>query len=97
MRYTVRKSVILVLGRIWMPDTEAGTIYELNAYDVGNIERPITKETVEAWLCTHSGDFQSVIDFSASIESEEGTTEIPWNTEENELTFNDCLYGEEVY
>jgi hypothetical protein len=96
MRYTVRKSVICVLGELWMPSTEAATIYELNAYDVGNIERPITRESVEAWLGAHSGDFRAIIDFSASIESEDGTTEIPWNSEENEITFNDCLYGEEV-
>jgi hypothetical protein len=93
VKYTVRKSVIRVIGQIWMPATTAATTYELDSYAVGNArddEGRITRESVQRWLDTHAGDFQSVTDFEASIEDGDTTVDIPWADEDSELTFGDC-------
>jgi|ERR1700733_15561695 len=50
----------------------------------------ITREGLEHWLLLNSGDFQSVTDFSASIEDGYFTTEFPWENEESGLIFSDC-------
>jgi hypothetical protein len=50
----------------------------------------ITRESVESWVDTHSGDFQEVIDFEASLESGDDTIDIPWATEEGELAYLDA-------
>jgi hypothetical protein len=60
--------------------------YDLNNYDMDNIGEP-TRENVDAWLSTHSGDFQSITDFHAVV----GETEIDWADAENECVFNDCM------
>jgi hypothetical protein len=83
---------IQVVGRIWMPNVTAAMEYDLSDYDVGNIEHPFTRETVEYWLALHSGDFQEVLDFSAYISGSNEQVEIPWENEENELTYLDCMY-----
>lgn len=80
-----------VVGKIWMPMTTAAMRYELSDYDLENIGE-FTRENVEDWLGTHSGDFSSVADFSAVC----GNVEIPWESEENEMTFVDCMYPAEV-
>lgn len=86
MRYMVERNFVQVLGKIWQPGVGPCAMeYPLNAYAVKNIGR-FTRRNVELWLCSHAGDFQSIIDFRASV----GVKEIPWANEENELTFNDC-------
>jgi hypothetical protein len=99
MRYTIRKSVVRVVGRIWMPDTTAATTYELRApYDVDNArgdDGRITRESVARWLDMHARDFASVTDFEASIEDGDETVDIPWASEESELTFSECMFGDE--
>lgn len=95
MRYVVRRSVIQLIGHIWMPAAVCAQEKELTSYDLGNIEAPITRDTVEHWLMLNSGDFQDIIDFRASLEVGPATVEIPWAKEESALTFNDCLYGSE--
>ena len=93
MRYTVRKSVVRVIGRIWMPAVVASMQYTLSDYDVDNCKDDqgnLTRESVEQWLCTHSGDFQSVQDFYASLEVGSETVEIDWASEESEFTYSDC-------
>ena len=98
MRYTVRKSQVQVIGRIWMPSTTAAQTYDLTGYDVDNArgdDGAITRDSVSRWLDTHAGDFASVTDFTASIEDGDTTVDIPWADEESELTFNDCTYGED--
>lgn len=96
MKYMVRKSYVYILGTLWMPGITASMIKELDTYDVGNIKEHgagiVNREAVERWLLTHSGDFQNVIDFSASIEDGENTIDIPWSKEENEFEFNDTQY-----
>ena len=98
MRYTVRKSVIEVVGTIWMPMTTAATQYTLSSYDVENArddDGKITRESVQRWLDTHAGDFSAIKDFHASIEDGDDTIEIPWADEDNEYAYIDCMYPSE--
>ncbi len=86
MRYVVRKSIILIVGELWMGGK--GTLEKtLSAYDVENAKGEngkLTRESVQRWLDCNAGDFQHVIDFFASIEDGKDTVEIPWATEEAE-------------
>lgn len=94
MKYTVRKSIVWIVGRIWMPAIVCAQEKVLSSYDVGNIRDEagnITRESLEQWLCSNAGDFQSVQDFSASIEDGEKTVDIPWATEEGEFAYSDCM------
>ena len=59
--------------------------------DCTYVNHDITREDVAEWLTTHSGDFQSVTDFNASI----GDTDIDWDDEENAFIYNNCVYGDE--
>lgn len=96
MRYTVRKSLIQVIGRIWMPDQYVAHTYDLTIYDVENAKDEdgnITRESIQDWLDTNAGDFQSFDDFWASIEVDERTIEIDWANEESELIYNDATFG----
>lgn len=85
--YTVRRDYIDMIGRIWMSATICAMRKDLSAYDVANIGE-LTRENVAHWLSLHSGDFQGVDDFSASI----GEWESPWQDEESEFTFHDAMY-----
>lgn len=91
MRCVVRKSLVHVVGGIWMPyGAMCAMDYELSANDVENCrddDGKITRESVEDWLSTHSGDFSSVVDFCASIEDGDATVDIPWATEEGEIAY----------
>ena len=62
-----------------------------NSHPGDYVQDEITREDVAEWLTTHSGDFQSVTDFSASI----GDTDIDWDDIENAFIYNDCVYGNE--
>jgi len=95
MKYTIRKSLVRIVGGIWMPYGAICAIeLNLSAYDIENARNEngkLTRESVERWVVTHSGDFSSVLDFYASIEDGETTVEIPWKDEENEGTYWDCM------
>lgn len=100
MRYTVRKSYVWVLGTIWMPARTASQRKELSTYDLANLVAeadggPVTRDVVEQWLTSNSGDFQHVQDFAASLEIGDDTITIPWSSEDNELVYNDTLGEEE--
>ena len=95
MRYTVRKSTINVIGKIWMPANKCAQEIVLSAYDLENIEKPVTRDTVEFWLMLNSGDFQSITDFSASLEIGSETIELPWEHEDSEYTYSDCMWPSE--
>ena len=98
MRYTVRKSVVWVLGDIWMPSVQAAQTYELTDYDVRNArddDGEITRDSVDRWLSMHSGDFASVTDFAASIEDGNATIEIQWQSEDNEMAYSNCFPEDE--
>ena len=92
MRYLVRKSVVQVLGKLWLPNCPATMEYVLSDYDLNNARNEagnITRASVRQWLGMNSGDFSAVTDFAASIEDGKRTITIPWGTEENELAYAD--------
>lgn len=98
MKYTVAKSVIHVLGTMWMPNTPGATQLNPTAHDVENMhddDGKVTRESVALWLDSHAGDFSGIIDFYASIEDGQDTIEIPWADEENEPEYNSCMFGDE--
>ena len=95
MRYTVRKSIVRVVGKIWMPNATCAMDYTLTEYDLENArddDGKLTRESVEHWVMLHTGDFQSITDWSASLEDGNDTIELPWQSEENELAYADCMY-----
>jgi hypothetical protein len=101
MRYMVRKSIVQVIGGIWWPyGATCAMQYELDGYQVENAtdeNGKVTRESVQRWIDTNTGDFSTVIDWTASIELADGsdTVELPWTDEESEFTFNDAMYGSE--
>lgn len=98
MRYTVRKSIVRIIGNLWMPQCPAATQVEVTSYDLENMrddDGKLTRDSVEQWVMTHSGDFSSVTDFYASLEDGEATVEIPWSSEENELAWGDAMHPAE--
>ena len=98
MRYTVTKNIIQVIGKIWMPAITCAEELTLSDYDMGNLaeeDGTITRELVESWLTTHSGDFQSVEDFRADFDWHNKHFESDWQSEDSEYTFNDCMYPHE--
>lgn len=91
MRYQTCKSSIQVIGKIWMPAVTAYE-YPLSSYDLENIGE-LTRENCEAWLATHSGDFQSIEDFRVDISTRNGVDFVSeWANEESEFIFSDCMY-----
>jgi hypothetical protein len=90
--YTVDENYIEFIGKIWQPGIGPCAMrIDLSPYDLENIGENPTRNDVSLWLDTHSGDFQSVLDFHAVV----GETEFPWENEESECTFNDCMYPAE--
>lgn len=87
---TITINQIEVIGTIWMPASTCAMTYKLTAHDIENIGE-LTRENVQKWLDTHSGDFQSIEDFHADI----GDFDSPWEHEESECTFNDCMFPSE--
>lgn len=84
MRKT-RLAYVTILGRLWMGGI-ASIHKDLSDYDLGNIGE-FTRENMEDWLTSHAGDFQEVIDFMAVC----GKEEIPWSSEDNEMTYLDTI------
>lgn len=95
MRFTVTTNRLDVIGRIWMPDCVCAMSYTLSEHDLDVMRQdgPITRDDVQLWCNSHCGDFQEVIDFAADFGA--GEFESTWQKEENEMTFWDCMYGEE--
>ena len=95
MKYTVSKSIVRIVGGIWLP---YGATYaldkDLSDYDVRNLrdeEGKITRESIEQWIACNSGDFSSIIGWSASIEDNGETLDFPWPSEEIECQYFDCF------
>lgn len=90
----VEYNYVDVVGLIWMPQTTCSYRYNLDSYAIENIrehgEGEITREAIEQWLTTNSGDFSSIQDFRASI----GDLDIPFATEEGELAYYDTVAEE---
>lgn len=97
MKYTVTKSVIWVLGVMWMPPVPATMTLELDDYDINNLRsrREASdgnwRNAVERWLSLNSGDFQEVLDFSASLEIDDETVNLDWENPESEFQYNDLI------
>ena len=87
--YVVIVRCIEVIGKGWYNQTMAYS-YSLTAHDVEQIGE-LTRESVEAYLCSHSGDFQSITDFHADI----ADFDSPWANEESGYEYHDMMYGSE--
>ena len=83
--YTVRTRDVFVLGKGWYGQAMAYP-YTLPK------GIPATRDAIQDWLGSNSGDFQFITDFAASIEE----TEIPWAKEENDFLYNDMIDPVEV-
>ena len=81
-----RIAYVIILGTIWMPAVTVSLQKTLSDYDLDNIGE-FTRENVEQWLTSNSGDFQHVIDFTARC----GSVEIEWSSEDNECQYLDTL------
>ncbi len=89
MKYLVRKSYVDIIGTIWLPAVTCAQRINVDSYDIENMrddDGAITRDSVEQWLTSHSGDFQCVDDFSASIADGAQTIDIDWWEEESEFT-----------
>ena len=87
MQFTIERNWIEVIGRIWMPATTCAQRIDLTPSDLESIGEA-TPGNVGRWLTSHTGDFQSIDDFHAVV----GEVDIPWDSEENEITYNDCMF-----
>jgi hypothetical protein len=96
-RYIVRRSFIDIVGGIWWPYGATCSLRkDLSQYDIDNMrdeDGEITRESVEQWVCLNSGDFSSILDFSASIEDGDRTIDLEWATEDGETAYLDTLGG----
>lgn len=93
----ISKSFIQAIGPIWTPNATGATQYNLTHSDIENMGG-ITRESIDEWLSTHSGDFRSVTDFRADIELPDGRNVIiEWENEESEFIYSDCMYSEDAY
>lgn len=101
MRYTVRKSIVQIIGYIWMPSNVlCAQEQTLSESDLANIREygdgEITREAIEQWITTHAGDFSQVKDFMASFEVGEETLDFPWaQGEDSEMSYCDAMYPSE--
>lgn len=96
--YPTEISHISVIGPIWMPECVCAMDYTLTPFDIDNMsgkDVAITREHVRNWIDCHSGDFQYVTDFSATIGNNGETLEFPWASDESEMTYCDAMYGNE--
>lgn len=104
MKYTVIKSIIRIVGLGWYGQTCA-MLQELTGYDVCNLEdsglseklsKEQNREVIEGWLAMNSGDFQTILDFEADIELDNGSNvTVEWLKEESDCEYLDCFYGYE--
>jgi hypothetical protein len=100
MRYTVVLSKVRVIGHIWQPGIGTCAMdYSLSDYDLENArdeDGNLTRDSVQDWLDKNAGDFQQVEDFEADLEDGDTSVLIPWADEESEMTYNDCMYPDDV-
>ena len=92
MKRIIPINVIRIIGRIWLPPVVCAQTLHPSSYDINNMrddEGKITRDSVEQWLGTHAGDFQSIIDFSVSLDEE---LESDWaKGEDSDMTYGDCM------
>lgn len=98
MRYQVARSEIQVIGKIWMPNVDAAAVVPMSRYDVDNArdeDGNLTRESVERWVLTHSGDFSSVEDFRGDISDGAENFVSEWADSDSEARFMDAMCSEE--
>jgi len=99
MRYTTVTSVIQVIGKIWMPPIMAAMEYTVRPDDLKDEDGKITRDSIDRWVCLHTGDFQSITDWRADISTDDNGEPldivIDWRTEDSKITWYDCMYGSE--
>jgi hypothetical protein len=81
---------IQVVGEIWQPGVGPCAM-DYTASTEHWIKPALTRERVRDYLDCYAGDFQRIVDFRAV----QGDDEIPWANEENELVYNDAMYGDD--
>ena len=95
MRYTVTKSIIQVIGKIWMPAVTAAMQYEVTAHDIQNMADEktghVTRELVDRWIVLHTGDFQTIIDWRADLAVGDEDIVYDWKVADSEMIYNDCM------
>jgi hypothetical protein len=102
MRQTIIINEIRVVGTAWMGGT-CVMDYRLTESDVCNAmdedEGCHTRESVQSWLDTHAGDFQSIDDFTYDFTLSTGGMYIDivgdWKSEDNEMIYNEYMFGDE--
>ena len=92
MQYTVTKNIIQVIGYIWMPRTMAAMEYTLDNRDLERYsiskDNP-TREDIERWISTNTGDFSNIVDYRADI----GQNKILyWKDPESEFIYNGITF-----
>ena len=96
MQYTVTENIIQVIGKIWMPPAETcaqeKTLSNSDMENLAEEDGIITRELIEQWLTTNTGDFQSIEDFRADFDWKGKHWESEWESEDSEFTFCDCMY-----
>ena len=96
----VLESWVDVVGGIWMPYGAVCSMrYPLSVRDVQHIieeSGKVDRESVADWLARgNAGDFSSVMDFQASIETPDGdTVDIPFESEKGEVAYFDTIREE---
>lgn len=90
--YTVTVKEIYVIGKIWMPAITCAQTIKVTDHDIENMKDngELTRDSIENWLGCHTGDFQSIIDFSVDI----ADFQSPWADPDSEFIFMDCIYPE---
>ena len=92
MRISYTRNYVRVIGKIWMPPITAAMEYTLSDSELesNHIDRDNpTRDQIQRWVSTETGDFRSIEDFSADI-GDRGI--VPWFKEESECTYNDCMF-----
>jgi hypothetical protein len=96
MKTLVLSSFINILGEAWMGESVAyiKTLKNKDIIALLDDNNIITRESVQKWINSNTGDFSFIKDFYADIEHPNGETIIiNWNYEMNRYNFNEL--GEE--
>lgn len=99
MKQIIRSSYVDILGELWWPIGGAASLRILLEGDDIDAARDdsgaITRESVEQWVCWHSGEFSRVIDFAGRLTDGPDTITIPWSSDDTEMQYLDTLAHED--
>ena len=88
--FTTERHWIEVVGYIWLPNNViCAQEIKIEKSEIEQIGE-LTRENVESWLGSHTGDFSEIVDFSPHIKD----FEPGWKNEEHEIEYSDCMYSE---